>query len=79
MTDLDSAGPVAGYYDRPFPGEDGGPRRQLAPRSPGLALKPGEQLAVTTRPALMSTMLVLRDPGEVFLLGHSPPSRDEHL
>jgi len=74
MTDLDSAGPVAGYYDSPFPGEDGGPRRQLAPRSPGLALKPGEQLAVTTRPALMSTMLVLRDPGEVFLLGHSPPS-----
>jgi hypothetical protein len=74
VTEFDSAGPVPGYYDSPFPGEDGGPRRQLAPRSAGLALKPGERLAATTRSALMSTMAVLRDPGEVFLLGHSPPS-----
>ena len=74
VTDPDSAGPVAGYFDSPFPGEDGGPRRQLAPRSPGLALEADERLAVTTRRALMSTMVVLRDPGEVFLMGHSPPS-----
>ena len=74
MTDLDSAGPVPGYYDSPFPGEDGGPRRQLAPRSPGLGLQPGQRLAVTTRSALMATMVVLRDLGEVYLLGHSPPS-----
>ena len=74
MTDLDSAWPIPGYYDSPFPGEDGGPRRQLAPRSAGPRLKAGERLAVTARPALMSTMVILRDPGEVFLLGHSPPS-----
>jgi hypothetical protein len=74
VTDLDSAGRVPGYYDSRFPGEDGGPRRQLAPRSPGLGLNAGERLNVTTRAATMPTMVVLRDPGEVFVLGHSPPS-----
>ena len=47
MTDLDAAGRAPGYYDSPFPGEDGGPRRQLAPRSPGLGIREGERLAVT--------------------------------
>ena len=74
MTALDSAGPVPGYYDSPFPGEDGGPRRQLAPRSPGLGLEGGERLPVTSRPAPMATMVVLRDPGEVFLQGNTQPS-----
>jgi hypothetical protein len=74
MSDLDSAGTIPGYYDSPFPGEDGGPRRQLVPRSRGLGLQPAEQLAVHTRSVLMPTMTVLRDPGEVFVLGHSPPS-----
>lgn len=74
MTPLDRAAPVPGYYDSPFPGEDGGPRRQLAARSAGPGLLPGERLAVTSRPAVMATMTVLRDPGEIFLQGNSPPS-----
>jgi len=69
MTDLDSAARVPGYYDSPFPGEDGGPRRQLIPRSRGLDLKPGERISVTSRPAFMANMVVLRKPGEVFLQG----------
>ncbi len=73
MDDLDSLGPVPGYYDSPFPGEDGGPRRQLIPRSPGLALKPGERLAVTSRQVPFSNMVVLRAPGEVFVQGNTPP------
>lgn len=74
MTQQDAAGPVPGYYDSPFPGEDGGPRRQLTPRSPGLALQPGERLAVTSRPAIFANMPVLRAPGEVFVQGSTPPS-----
>jgi len=76
MTDLDSAARVPGYYDSPFPGEDGGPRRQLIPRSRGLDLKPGERISVTSRPAFMANMVVLRKPGEVFLQGNSQPFED---
>ncbi|MBI5284346.1 MAG: hypothetical protein HY874_04550 [Chloroflexi bacterium] len=75
-TGIDSAGPIPGYYDSPFPGEDGGPRRQLIPRSPALAIKDGEQLRVTTRTAFLANMVVLRDPGEVFLQGNSQPWED---
>ncbi len=70
---LDSAGVVPGYYDSPFPGEDGGPRRQLIPRSPGLGLPSGEALSLTARPAFMANMVVLRAPGEVFAQGNTPP------
>jgi hypothetical protein len=74
MAALDRSGPVPGYYASPFPGEDGGPRRQLAPRSPGLGLKPDERLGVTSRPAFMANMVVLRNPGEVFVQGNTAPS-----
>ncbi len=73
MNDLDSLGPIPGYFDSPFPGEDGGPRRQLIPRSRGLALKPNERLRVTSRSVLFGNMVVLRKPGEVFLQGNSQP------
>ena len=73
LRDLDSAGPITGHFDSPFPGEDGGPRRQLIPRSKGLALKPGDRLDVTSRPALFANMVVLRKPGEVFVQGNSQP------
>lgn len=73
MTALDSATPSPGYFDSPFPGEDGGPRRQLIPRSPGPALKPGERLDVTSRSVLFANMVVLRKPGEVFVQGNSQP------
>lgn len=74
MTAFDSAGPIAGYYDSPFPGEDGGPRRQLIPRSPGLGTKPGEKLGVVSRAAFLANMVVLRAPGEVFMQGSSAPA-----
>jgi hypothetical protein len=73
LNDLDSLAPIPGYFDSPFPGEDGGPRRQLIPRSPGPALKPGEHLEVTSRPALFANMVVLRGPGEIFVQGNSQP------
>jgi hypothetical protein len=63
-------------YESPWPAEDGGPTRLQAPHgSPGIGLRAGERLAVTTRDALASTMLVLREPGEVFLLRHSLGAR----
>ncbi len=73
MTDSDAAGTIPGYYDSPFPGEDGGPRRQLTPRSPGLNLQPGERLAVATRSLMFLNMPILRAPGEVFVQGNTQP------
>ncbi len=72
-TGLDAAGRVPGYYDSPFPGEDGGPRRQLAPRSAGLGIGPGERLEVTARTMPFANMVVLRAPGEVFVQGNTQP------
>jgi hypothetical protein len=73
VIDLDSLGPIPGYFDSPFPGEDGGPRRQLIARSAGLGLRPGERLEVTSRDLMFSNMPVLRAPGEVFVQGNSQP------
>lgn len=62
----------AGYWPSPWPAEDGGPRRLQQPRGGGgLDLRPGEHLEVAARDALVATMVVLRDPGEVFLLRHT--------
>lgn len=61
-----------GYLGSPWPAEDGGPQRlQAASRSQGLALRPGERLACVTRNTVLSTMTVLGNPGEVYLLTHS--------
>lgn len=63
---------AAGYFDSPWPGEDGGPARpQHARRGRGLYLQPGERLRCVSRNTLLSTMTVLGAPGEVFLLTHS--------
>jgi len=63
---------LAGYWPSRWPGEDGGPARRQAPLSgAGLGLQPGEVLSVTSRMALASTMVVLRDPGELYLLCHT--------
>lgn len=60
-----------GYFDGIWPAEDAGPRRLAAPRgAPGLALRAGESLACTRRRTLLSTMVVLGAPGDVFLLTH---------
>ncbi len=59
-------------WPSPWPAEDGGPdRRQTPSAGVALGLSGGERLQVTCRDALASTMCVLREPGEVFLLRHS--------
>jgi hypothetical protein len=58
----------------PWPAEDGGPQRLGQFRqhsSPALDLT--APLSVTAREVAVATMVVLRDPGEVFLLRHSGP------
>lgn len=62
----------AGYWPSPWPGEDGGPQRSQAPQGiPGLGLRSDEKLTVASRDALASTMVILRQPGEVFVLRHT--------
>ena len=62
----------SGYFASPWPGEDGGPARlQIARSGPALDLQPGERLQCVTRNTVLSTMTVLGDPGEVYLLTHS--------
>jgi hypothetical protein len=67
--------PLAGYWPSPWPAEDGGPRRGQAPRPDdgrgvhGFDL--GRRLTATCRDLFASTMTVLREPGEVFVLAHS--------
>lgn len=61
-----------GYWPSRWPGEDGGPRRTEIPRSgSGLGIGPGERLVATSREAIVATMVVLRDPGEAYLLRHT--------
>jgi hypothetical protein len=61
----------AGYWRSRWPGEDGGPRRSQQPATgPGPDLVAG-QVSVRSREAIAATMVVLRDPGEVFVLRHT--------
>jgi len=60
-----------GYFDSPWPCEDGGPARMQSVRGTSLGLTTGEQLHCVTRNTLLSTMTVLGAPGEVYLLTHS--------
>ncbi len=68
-----SAGTEApGYWPSRWPAEDGGPRRTQVPRSgAGPGVRPGERIEVTTREVTAATMVVLRDPGEAYLLRHT--------
>jgi hypothetical protein len=61
------------WPNSPWPAEDGGPRRTQAPDgAPGLGIRPGERLStVAERDAFAVTMVVLREPGEVFALRHT--------
>lgn len=61
-----------GYWPSPWPAEDGGARRLASPGGGrGLGLAEGGELVATSREAMVATMVVLREPGEVFLLCHS--------
>lgn len=62
----------SGYFRSPWPAEDAGPQRLQHPWGVrGLNLQAGERLACTTRNTVLSTMTVLGDPGQVYLLTHS--------
>ena len=65
MSDAD-----AGYWSGPWPGEDGGPRRLGIPAdaSPVPTITPGSTVDVRSRTDPLVTMVVTREPGEVFLL-----------
>ncbi|MGK2948411.1 MAG: hypothetical protein ACSLFP_07545 [Acidimicrobiales bacterium] len=60
-------------WPSPWPAEDGGPRRLQVPAAPvaGWMLPPGGALEVTHREAPGTTMVVLREPGEVYVLRHT--------
>lgn len=61
-----------GYWPSPWPGEDAGPARRQTPHDgAGLGLAGGETLEVTRRDVFAATMVVLRDPGEVYALLHT--------
>ena len=63
---------AGGYFDSPWPAEDGGAQRLQTPRGgAGLRLRRGETLGCVTRTTWLSTMTVLGEPGEVYLLTHS--------
>lgn len=72
MTDAQKRDPaLAGYWQSPWPCEDGGPRRNQAPASDAaLDLKPGERLAAHSRNVMVACMTILRAPGEVYVQGH---------
>ena len=69
---MTAPGTASDYWPSRWPGEDGGPRRTAIPRSgQGLGITPSDEVTVTSRDAVVATMVVLRDPGEVFLLCHT--------
>jgi hypothetical protein len=60
-----------GYWPSNWPGEDAGPLRLQRPRTgDGPALAP-DGVTVRSREAIAATMLVLREPGEAYLLRHT--------
>ncbi|MEA2272993.1 MAG: hypothetical protein QOI98_1701 [Solirubrobacteraceae bacterium] len=63
----------AALWPGPWPAEDGGPLRAQEPRGlSGLGIAAGERLEVAAvRDALATTMVILRAPGEVFVLRHT--------
>lgn len=67
----------AALWPGPWPAEDGGPRREQQPHGlRGLAIGPGEGLRLAAaRDAWAATMVVLREPGEVFVLRHTMGAR----
>ena len=65
------SGAPAGYFQSPWPGEDGGPKRLQTNRVvPGPGFDVGNT-TVTFREAIPTTMVVLREPGEVYALRHT--------
>jgi hypothetical protein len=61
----------AGYWPSRWPAEDGGPRRSQQPASGAGPALVADDVTVCSREAIAATMVVLREPGEVFLLRHT--------
>ncbi len=60
----------AGYWPSPWPGEDNGPTRRAT--TAGASIDPKYSgLSTHHREAVATTMVVLREPGEVFALRHT--------
>ncbi len=70
---LPSGDGLRGYRPGPWSCEDGGPARRQVPASGprGLGIGSGDRLEVTAREVMAATMVVTRDPGEVYLLRHT--------
>ncbi len=67
---------AAALWPSRWPAEDGGPCRRQYAAGPALALLDGERLTLAAhRDAYAATMLVLRDPGELFALRHTMGAR----
>lgn len=66
------AGLTAGYWPSPWPGEDGGPARLQVPSGVLGPRFDAASASLAHREAVVTTMVVLRDPGEVFVLRHTP-------
>jgi len=66
------AGLTRGYWPSPWPGEDGGPARLQVPSGTAGPRFDAATAVVTHRESVVSTMVVLREPGEVFALRHTP-------
>ena len=61
------------YWPSPWPGEDGGPRRLQMPHGvAGPRVQRGAALDVTSRALFGATMVVLREPGEVYVHTFAP-------
>ncbi len=79
-TPSDHLGPLAGYYPSHWPCECAGPRRQKITWKAGPNIRPGEALHATTRHMgayRWSTMIVLRDEGEVYVQGGTQAAQKE--
>ena len=63
---------MTGYWPGPWSCEDGGPLRLQVPGpSPGPDLRAGARLDVVSRTAPAATMVVTREPGQLYLLRHT--------
>ncbi len=63
---------MSGYWPGPWSGEDGGPQRLQVPGpAHGLNLRAGADLEVVWRPVPAATMVVTRQPGQLYLLRHT--------
>ncbi len=58
-----------GYYNSPWPGEDGGPQRLQIPQGiPGPNIQADEKLVSNSRRIMFGNMVVLREPGQVYMM-----------